>query len=74
MKSAVPFCFENILKLREKGRENLVCRLMWGYSGNKKKVQYRNDCDYYTDLNGLINGGLVSKKQMQVGILGQTYS
>jgi len=30
MKSAVPFCFENILKLREKVRENLVCSLMWG--------------------------------------------
>jgi len=38
MKSAVPFCFENILKLREKVRENLVCCLMWGYSENKKEV------------------------------------
>jgi len=38
MISAVPFCFENILKLREKVRENLVCSLMWGYSGNKKEV------------------------------------
>jgi len=30
MISVVPFCFENILKLREKVRENLVCSLMWG--------------------------------------------
>jgi hypothetical protein len=38
MKSAVLFCFENILKLREKVRGNLVCCLMWGDSGNKKEV------------------------------------
>jgi len=38
MKSAVPDCFENILKLREKVRGNLVCCLMWGYSGNRKEV------------------------------------
>ena len=38
IKSAVPFCFENILKLREKVRENLVCCLMWEYSENKKEV------------------------------------
>jgi len=38
MKSAVPFCFENLLKLREKVSKNLVCCLMWGYSENKKEV------------------------------------
>jgi len=37
MKSAVPFCFENILKLREKVRENLVCSLMWGILEIKRK-------------------------------------
>ena len=35
MKSAVPFCFEYLLKLREKVRGNLVCCLMWGYFENK---------------------------------------
>jgi len=38
MISVVPFCFEYILKLREKVRKNLVCCLMWGYSENKKEV------------------------------------
>jgi len=38
MISVVPFCFEYILKLREKVREDLVCCLMWGYSENKKEV------------------------------------
>ena len=37
-KTCSSFCFEYILKLREKVRENLVCCLMWGYSGNKKEV------------------------------------
>jgi len=38
MISVVPFCFEYILKLREKVRGNLVYCLMWGYSENKKEV------------------------------------
>ena len=60
MISVVPFCFENILKLREKVRENLVCCLMWGYSENKKGSFKTQRLLYYTDLDGLIKGGLVS--------------
>ena len=36
----VPFCFEYLLKLREKVRGNLVCCLMWGYPENT--LDYKN--------------------------------